>query len=811
MNRGGRVLGWQLRIVTLILVSLLSSLGGFAAAQQDKDHKLHFDSPAGGQLQGLVDMELTAPADTTTVRLFLDGTRLTELTDEYAVATKATPVWHTVFDTDYFQNGPHTLRAVAVTTRGTIQTSEVVDIHNAAFKDESLDGTWRFATSDDFPIGTLEGSKPAATSSGWNDGDWSKIVVPNSLDVLDEKWSRSSGLLGEYRRTFLVKSQTAAKELYLHSDSCFWMCRYFVNGVEIGDSTGGYLPRRFRITQAVHPGANSLSIIIDSRASTMGIFNLRYYYWNYSGLLQDVSLEHFAPLDIAEMRTQGSAEGLLTILPYVVNTTGHEAHLTGTILVANPSGQEVLSTRVDILVPVSGEALNPIRLRINHPELWDLDHPNLYRISFKPDQGSHEVTETTGFRDITIRDGNLLLNGRPVLGLQGFDRHADYPGLGKSQPAALADREIKQLHDKGFRIFRPAHYPTTKPELDAADKYGMLVLEEINVTGMSGEQLKSPEILNFAHSQLARMIERDRSHPSVFAWSIGNENRTDEAGSDIYVHDVIAYGKSLDATRPFTEVSAQLRHDICYSYMDFLAVNIYAGWYTHSISDVVPELDALEAYAGDKPMVLTEYGAEAVVGRPGTGKGTEYYQALTVDEHNRLLKGMAHLIGKMYWTSTEFVVGPKWDGGNPNPVPPFHTKGLLTYYRQPKLAWRVMFSPIDIEKIPTLYVGENLPGDMSVKLTLRNREPRSVSGRMIPDLPNGITTSTAEQPFTLAPNGTATLTLHLHIDKVPHNGSEGLVHAVVDSETEAMPQLLEFRMSCSACSLETTARPTNVP
>ena len=114
---------------------------------------------------------------------------------------------------------------------------------------------------------------------------------------------------------------------------------------------------------------------------------------------------------------------------------------------------------------------------------------------------------------------------------------------------------FKQLHDKGFRIFRPAHYPTTKPELDAADKYGMLVLEEINVTGMSGEQLQSAEMLNFARSQLSRLIERDRSHPSIFAWSVGNENRTDQPGSETYVRDVIGYGKSLDKTRPFTEVS----------------------------------------------------------------------------------------------------------------------------------------------------------------------------------------------------------------------------------------------------------------
>lgn len=624
--------------------------------------------------------------------------------------------------------------------------------------------------------------------------------MPDTLETLDQRWSRPAGILGEYRRTFRLDHLSAEQEVYLHADSCFWQCRYFVNGVEVGSSIGGYLPRRFRITHAARRGENVLAVIIDCRASTLGVFNrLRYYYWNYSGLLQDVSLEIRGPAELTELRAQGSANGTLTIFPYGVNTTGRPARLTGVIRVTDPAGNEVLSNPESIVLPSSGEESDPIQLKVKQPELWDLDHPNLYRVSFIPSQGQHEITEVTGFRDIAVFNGDLLLNGKPVLGLQGVDRHADYPGLGKSQPAALADREIKQLHDKGFRIFRPAHYPTTKPELDAADKYGMLVLEEINVTGMSGDQLKSPEILDFARNQLQRMIDRDRSHPSIFGWSIGNENRTDQTGAEIYVRDLISYGKHIDSTRPFTEVSAQLRNDICYRYMDFLAVNVYAGWYTPNISDVVPELDALEAYAGSKPIVITEYGTEAVAARPGTGKGTEFYQALSVDQHNRLLRGRPHFIGKMYWTSTEFVVGPQWDGGNPEPVPPFHTKGLLTYYRQPKLAWRVMFSPLDIEKIPTLYIGDELPAEKSFRITLHNRTDHPVAGNLRITLPEGKAISPAEQHFTLPANGTIVLTSQVKIAKLSKNGIEGRVEAIVDSDTEAMPRLLEIRPSCSSC------------
>lgn len=607
------------------------------------------------------------------------------------------------------------------------------------------------------------------------------------------------GLLGVYRRKFQVSPTDLKEELYLNSASCFWSCRYFVNGKEVGSSVGGYLPRRMLIAHAVHRGENTIAVIVDSRSATMGVFNrLRHYYWNYSGLFQDIFLERFTPCALAEFRAQGTADGTLTIYPVAVNTTGHDSQLTVSVEVLDPESHLVLHEKRKIQISATGGDTKPIFFKINKPELWDLDHPRLYTVKLKEDDRT--LVEKTGFRDIAIQNGNLTLNSKPVLGLQGFDRHADYPGLGKSQPDALADREIKMLHDKGFRIFRPAHYPTTEAELNAADKYGMLVLEEINVTGLDGDQLNSPEVIDFAESQLRRMIARDRSHPSIFAWSIGNENRTDQPGSDVYVRDLIEYGKKFDPTRPFTEVSAQLRHDICYRYMDFLAVNIYAGWYTDKVSDVVPELDALAAYAGNKPMVITEYGAEAVAGRPGTGMGTEYYQAYIVDGYNRFLRNRPHFIGKMYWTSTEFVVGPGWAGGNPHPVPPFHTKGLLTYYREPKLAWRVMFSPIEMEKIPVIYIGEQ-PAERTIEVVLHNHAPHPVSGKLTVSLPSGIALAPGDYGFTIAPLGAASVSLHVTVTQAPSKHLQGMARAVIDSETEAMPQLLEFRSACSKCAL----------
>lgn len=771
-------IGWGLVLAAAIMAGSL------------KAQDLRLIEPAAAKVQGTFDVRLDAPFDTTSMRFYVDGVQTSELTNSYAVATKTPAVWHTVISTSWFPAGWHTLRVVATTDRGELDVSRRVEFTTGSAAD-SLDGGWRFASADDLPLGAMESDHPAVAAVSYRDDAWRRVLAPNSIDAVDPHWMREQGLLGTYRRTFSVRPKT--QELYLHTESCFWSCRYFVNGVEVGSSHGGYLPRHMRITSAVHPGENTLAVIVDSRASTLGVFNrLRYYYWNYTGLLQSIAVERLPRAAVTEFRAQGAANGDLTLYPTGENTKGAPVRAHAEIEVRDEQGAIVLREGHELTIPAAQQELEPVRLHLSKVNRWDLETPHLYTVRMTFGDG-RTLEERTGFRDIMIHNGDLELNGKPVLGLQGFDRHGDYPGLGKSQPDGLADREIKLLHDKGYRIFRPAHYPTTKSELDAADKYGMLVLEEINVTGLTGKELSSPEVLAFAHDQLQRMIARDRSHPSVFAWSVGNENRTDQPGSDVYVQDVIGYGKTLDPTRPFTEVSAQLRHDICYRWMDFLAVNIYAGWYEPKFSDVVMELDALEKYAPGKPVVITEYGAEAVANRAGLGKGTEYYQALTVDQHNRLLSGRAHFIGKMYWTSTEFLVGPNWDGGNPHPVPPFHTKGLLTYYRQPKLAWRVMFSPLEMDALDPISVSGTLPQRRSVHITLRNREDHAVSGRFVVTPPTGASTSITEKPFTLAAKAETELVFDLTVTEQPTvRSGYGMVRAVVDEDTEALPVPLQI-------------------
>ena len=128
--------------------------------------------------------------------------------------------------------------------------------------------------------------------------------------------------------------------------------------------------------------------------------------------------------------------------------------------VFNAAGKKVAGAfNIPVIIAPGTTIISLKALTVAKPALWDIENPNLYTVVVKGDFGTLETR--TGFRDVKVKGADITLNGKPVQGLQGFNRHADYPGLGRTQPAGLVFDELKMLHEKGFRFFRPAHYPTT--------------------------------------------------------------------------------------------------------------------------------------------------------------------------------------------------------------------------------------------------------------------------------------------------------------------------------------------------------------
>lgn len=799
------------------VVSVLLSGASTAPVQAEGDGAgaVRFLQPTRSELSGLVDLEVTAPAGTAAVRFSLDGIAFAELTDLYAKGTKTEPVWRTATDASWFPSGRHVLRAEAVTPGGIVTADKRVTTTRppAPRGVTRLAGAWRFAVADELPPGTLDGALDGdaapGTLPGFDDPALTPMLVPSSFGAVRDRWNAYQGEIALYRKTVHLDPPGRGQRTLLEVDSCYFACAYFVNGQHVGSSRGGYLPVRLDVTGAAHPGGNVLAVVADNRLGTAGEHGIgTWLYWQWGGILAEPRLRRTRAVELLDVTAEGTAAGQLTLRAHGVNATGRPVRVRAEVTVAEPDGDEALDeTPVTFHVSPDGQA-RAVTLGVGDPDLWSLEEPTLHTVTVEPRDRRHGGTLTTraGFRDVTTRHGDLLLNGKVMRDLAGVNRHIDYPGLGRTEPAGLVRRELKRLHDKGFRLLRSGHYPSTPAFLDAADELGFLVVGEVNVHQATAEQLATERIREFAKLQLGKMIRRDRGHPSVIVWSVGNENHTATPEGAGYVREVIAHGRRRDPNRLFTQVTNQSTGDRSFADQDIVFANIYAGWYVGEVGEARKWIDLTQEAAGGKPIVLAEYGAEAVAGRPGHGRGTEFYQGLIIDGHNRVLRGRPNFVGLMYWTSTEFMWTPHGGGGNPEPVPGFHNKGLLTWYREPKLGWRVFFAPVRIR--PLREVTASPDGRLvntPLRITVEDARGRGGEGTLRITPPPGITADRTEIEFDVPAGGHEVIEVRLtgQLDTGERTTGQlragqpdtaaadqpGMVRAVIGADTEAQPQL----------------------
>ncbi|HEX2628054.1 MAG TPA: glycoside hydrolase family 2 TIM barrel-domain containing protein [Chitinophagaceae bacterium] len=785
----------------LVIAAVLLSAGSKMYAQSPvRDYKSE---------RQLLTLDAKPTGTISNARFTIDGMLVAELTDDYAVKTNTTKYtsWKTVIDPQWLDKGEHTLRIEGTSSNGApqIKTIKIQGTKQNTANRISLCGEWAFAEESELPAGSLDGETPKAVRAGFREGKWTNVLVPNSLGALNAKWNKYEGILGIYKKDLMIESKPN-EQIFLLLESVYWSGRVFVNGQFIGETHGGYLPTRFNIGRSIKQGLNEITVIVDNRFSTMGgLKRINEFYWNWGGLIQEVYLEKYAPVVLTDLRAEGNMKGglQLHVAGLNANTTAQKKNITTEVY--NAAGKKVLGpVAMTVDIPGGSTVLSLKPLTVANPTLWDMDNPYLYTVIVKGDFGTLQTR--TGFRDVKVQGKDITLNGKVIQGLQGFNRHADYPGLGRTQPAALAYNELKMLRDKGFRFFRPAHYPTTPAQLDAADELGLLVIEEVNVTGLKGAVMGSKEVIEFGMQQLTKMIHRDRGHPSLIAYSVGNENLTEEEGAADYVRTVIARGKSMDPNRLYTQVTHRHTNDQTFQYQDFVAQNYYAGWYAKDINSIVNLLESIQSYADNKPIMLSEYGAEATIRKEGTGKSTEFWQGMVVDAHNRLLNDRKHFFGKMYWCSTEFWCRPNWTGGSPDPVPPFHVKSLISLDREyKKLGWRVMFSPVRIILNSHTVKANELGGDIitpadkdttiSQVITVKEIRGKTVKGVLSMKVPDGFTATEKEFPFTLQPGEGKSFRVAIAGKLVsPQKSAEWYIRAVIDEDTEAQPMLIGLKL-----------------
>ena len=511
-----------------------------------------------------------------------------------------------------------------------------------------------------------------------------------------------------YRRTFTVSSRMLEKRLFLRFGSVTHKAEVWLNGTCLGKHSGGFLPFSFEITEAARAGENELEVIVnnivDETTLPAGrmvhqkfpglpeeIHNLpNFDFYNYSGIMRPVCLYTAPGSYIEHISIYGKMDGSFY---WDVKANGEG---TVSVRLLDAAGNEV----------AAGEGFKGTG-RIDQVQLWEPGHPVLYslEVTLTGSDGEKDTyTEVFGFREVSIRDCRIHLNGKPVY-LKGFGKHEDSPVHGRGFDMAYNVKDIGLLKWIGANSFRTSHYPYCEEMLQLCDREGILVIDEAPAVGLNagftatgllgGNPNGTWKLFKTAehHRQVLRdMVQRDKNHPCVIIWSVANEPASQEDGAKEYFEPLLNLVRELDEQkRPATLVTYEGSNpvsckvaEIC----DLLIINRYRGWYDTegnlrgAAALLKDELEGFHKRCPDKPIMLGEYGADTIAGFHDINARifSEEYQVDFLRAYGEVFDSLPYITGEHVWNFADFATAEniKRVGGN--------KKGVFTRDRSPKMA-----------------------------------------------------------------------------------------------------------------------------
>ena len=401
----------------------------------------------------------------------------------------------------------------------------------------------------------------APSQADFDDSAWRAVDLPHDwavdLGFVNDPKLKLSGFkplgrnypassIGWYRRTFAIPATDRGRRIALEFDGVYRDCEVAINGYNMGRNKSGYCPFRYDITDFLNYGAtNALAVRVDA-TQTEG------WWYEGAGIYRHVWLVKTHPLHVPQYGTwvqpEVTREGaVLRISTEVANESDASRTFRVASVILDPEGR-VVGRHESASAAVEPGRVEVIReeIMVRAPILWSLETPHLYRLATMLSSDGVEVDrcETPfGIRTITFdAERGLFLNGAAVK-IKGTCNHQDHAGVGIALPDRIQAYRLEKLREMGSNAYRSAHNPATPELLDAADRLGMLVVSETRVMSSAPE----------GASQLERMIRRDRNHPSIILWSLGNEDK--DLGSDHgerIIRSMRRLVRSLDPTRPVT-------------------------------------------------------------------------------------------------------------------------------------------------------------------------------------------------------------------------------------------------------------------
>jgi beta-galactosidase len=435
---------------------------------------------------------------------------------------------------------------------------------------KSLAGKWRFRHDD----------RPAPLPferREFDDGRWAELPVPSNwqlhgfgvpiftnviypfaFDPRNPSVPHDDNPTGRYRRWFTVPAGWKGRSVFLHFagvDSAFTV---WVNGKKLGYSEDSRTPAEFDVTDALVPGRNLVAVEVYRWSD--GAFLEDQDMWRLSGIFRDVVLWSAPPQSLRDFEVRADLDasyraGTLAVHAVIRNTAARAPALALKLELADAAGKPLVAPRRQPLQPAArSEAAVDLSVALPEVHAWSAETPYLYKalLTLEGPAGAplQVVPVNVGFRKVEIRDGRILVNGRPVL-FKGVNRHEHSPDTGHTVDRASMVRDIELMKQNNINAVRTSHYPNVPEWYDLCDRLGLYVMDEANLeTHGFGDDPKNrlandPAWQPAFVDRVERMVERDKNHPSVVIWSTGNE-----AGDGPNLAATYQWTKRRDPTRP---------------------------------------------------------------------------------------------------------------------------------------------------------------------------------------------------------------------------------------------------------------------
>ena len=414
-----------------------------------------------------------------------------------------------------------------------------------------LNDGWYFTEQFTRQLTTLEKPEPELVA----------VRLPHTVKLLpfNDFSEQAYQMVSGYLRFLVPPESWRGQRVRVVFEGAAHQARVYLNGQLLAQHACGYTAFTVDLTDHLHwQGANNLTVELDSRENLdVPPFGNVIDYLTYGGLYREVFLEVGGPALIEDLCVRADIDGSVRCLPDCRNAEG----LTLRFAVCNESGEELVCRE-------TGAEESEILLQLEHPELWDCEHPALYRLKAALKQGEQTVDERTvrfGFRRVEFRPDGFYLNEKRVQ-LRGLDRHQSWPYMGYAAPARAQRLDADILkYELGCNAVRTSHYPQSHHFINRCDEIGLLVFTEIpGWQHIGGESWKAQALEN-----TREMVLQWRNHPSIFLWGV----RINESADDDELYrktNEIAH--QLDPTRPTGGVRnfphSHLLEDV-YTYNDF--------------------------------------------------------------------------------------------------------------------------------------------------------------------------------------------------------------------------------------------------